>query len=61
MLESLSKEGNPRAMAYYGVLLYDGEKVKGNRKKGIALIDKAANAGDMMGALYKRFMEISSK
>ena len=58
-LESLSFEENPRAMAYYGVFLYDGQYVKRNRKKGLSLINKAANAGDLMGSLYKRLIEVT--
>lgn len=56
-LESLALEENPRAMAYYGAMLYDGVKLKRNRKKGLSLINKAANAGDLMGNLYKRYIE----
>ena len=59
VLESLAEEGVPRAMARYGCFLYDGEVVKRNKAKGYSLVCKAAEAGDFMGALYKRFIEVN--
>lgn len=58
ILESLSDQNVPRAMARYGCFLYDGEYVKENKTKAYSLVCKAADAGDFMGALYKRYIEV---
>lgn len=56
-LKELSEIGDPRAMAIYGMYLYDGLYVQRNKSKGMNLTKQAAEMGDSFGFVINTIIE----
>jgi TPR repeat protein len=57
-LKRLSSDGDPRAMAIYGGMLYYGLYIQPNQIEGIRLIQQSARAGDRMGKQNAKILNL---